>query len=190
MRMRLPELQDNDKEAMKLKSEELPEDWEDIEQILYYQGLPYVPKVIRSELISRHHDDPLVDHFGIEKTRELIARKYYWPTLQQDVEAYVKGCNVCLASKAVCHKPYGNLQSLPIPTHRWKNLSMNFVTDLLISANWKGNSYDLILVIVDWLSKMVHYQPVKVMIDAPGLAKVIIDVVVNYHGVPESIVTD
>ena len=37
---------------------------------------------------------------------------------------------------------------------------------------------------------MVHYEPVKVMIDAPGLAKVIIDVVVRYHGVPESIVMD
>ncbi len=28
------------------------------------------------------------------------------------------------------------------------------------------------------------------MIDVPGLAKVIIDVVVRHHGVPESIVTD
>ncbi len=37
---------------------------------------------------------------------------------------------------------------------------------------------------------MVHYEPVKVTIDAPGLAKVIIDVVVRYHGIPKSIVTD
>ncbi len=37
---------------------------------------------------------------------------------------------------------------------------------------------------------MVHYEPVKVTIDAPGLAEVIIDVVVCHHGVPESVVTD
>ncbi len=86
--------------------------------MLYYQGLSYVPKVIRSELISRHHDDPLVGYFGIEKTRELIARKYYWPTLQRDVKAYIKGCDICLTSKAVRHKPYRVLQSLPVPTHR------------------------------------------------------------------------
>ncbi len=115
--MRLPELQDDDKKAMKLRSEGLSEGWEDIEQMLHYQGLPYVPKVIRSELISRHHDDPLAGHFGRKKTRELIARKYYWPTLRRDVKAYIKGCDVCLASKAVCHKPYGNLLSLPVPTH-------------------------------------------------------------------------
>ncbi len=54
VRMRLPERHDDDKEAMKLRSEGLPEGWEDIEQVLYYQGLPYVPKVICSELIRRH----------------------------------------------------------------------------------------------------------------------------------------
>ncbi len=77
MRRKLPELQDDNKEAMKLRSEELPEGWEDIEQVLHYQGLPYVPKVIHSELISRHHDNPLAGHFGIEKTCKLIATKYY-----------------------------------------------------------------------------------------------------------------
>ncbi len=77
--------------------------------MLHYQGLPYVPKVIRSELISRHYDDPLAGHFGIEKTRELIARKYYWPTLRRDVEAYIKGCDVYLALKIVRNKPYGDL---------------------------------------------------------------------------------
>ncbi len=37
---------------------------------------------------------------------------------------------------------------------------------------------------------MVYYELVKVSINAPGLAKVIIDMVVHHHGVLESIVTD
>ena len=110
--------------------------------------------------------------------------------MRKDVENYVKGCDVCLTSKAVRHKPYGDLQSLPIPTHRWKNLSIDFVTGLPLSADWKGDSYDLILVIVDRLTKMVYYEPVKVTIDAPGLAEVIIDVVVRHHGLPDSIISD
>ncbi len=81
MIIRLPKLHYDDKEAIKLRSEGLSESWEDIRQVLHYQGLPYIPKVIRSELISRYHDDPLAGHFSIEKTRELIARKYYRPTL-------------------------------------------------------------------------------------------------------------
>ena len=55
---------------------------------------------------------------------------------------------------------------------------MDFVTDFPLSADWKGDNYDSILIIVDQLIKMVHYEPVKVTIDAPGLAEVIIDVMV------------
>ncbi len=69
----------------------------------------YVPEIVRTKLISRHHDDSLANHFGINKTREVITQKYYWPTLHYNVETYVIGCNVCLASKSVSHKPYGDL---------------------------------------------------------------------------------
>ena len=141
-------------------------------------------------MISHHHNNPLAGHFGIDKTRELVGRKYYWPSLRRDVESYVRGCDVCLASKAVRHKPYGDLQSLPIPTHRWKDLSMDFVTGLPLSADWKGDSYDSILIIVDQLTKMVYYKPVKVTIDAPGLAEVILDVVVWHHHLPDLIMTN
>ena len=102
----------------------------------------------------------------------------------------MKGCNGSLVLKVVRHKPYSDLQSLPVSTHRWKNLSMDFVTGLPVLTDWKGNSYDLILIIVDRLTKMVHYEPVKVTIHAIGLAKVIINVVVRHHGLPDSIVTD
>ena len=67
---------------------------------------------------------------------------------------------------------------------------MDFVIGLLISTDWKGESYDFILVIVDQLTKMVYYKPVKVIIDAPGLAEVILDVVVWHYGLPDSIVTN
>ena len=110
--------------------------------------------------------------------------------LYHDVEDYVKGCDVWLASKAVAHKPYGDLQSLPVSTHRWKDLSMDFVTGLLVLTDWKGDSYDLILVIVNRLTKMVYYNPIKVTIDAPGLAEIIINMIVRHHGLPDSIVTD
>ena len=37
---------------------------------------------------------------------------------------------------------------------------------------------------------MIHYKPIKITIDAPGLAEVIIDVVVCHHGWFDLIVTD
>ena len=67
---------------------------------------------------------------------------------------------------------------------------MDFVIGLLISANWKDNSYNLILVIVDQFTKMVYYVSVKVTINVSGLAEVIINVIMCHHGVLESIVVD
>ena len=191
IRLPLSELKAEDQLAGKIREQSLKNGWEkDADGVLHHQGLPYVPEVIKMEIISRHSNNPLTGHFGIDKTRELIARKYYWPSLQTDVEAYVKACDVCLASKAIRYKPYGNFQSLPVPTQWGKDLSMDFVTGLLVSTNWKGETYDSILVIVDRLSKMVHYKPVKVTIDASGLAEVIINVIVLHHGLPDSIVSN
>lgn len=67
---------------------------------------------------------------------------------------------------------------------------MDFVTGLPVSSDWKGETYDSILDIVDKITKMVHYEPVKVTIDAPGLAEVILDMLVRRHGLPDSIVSD
>ena len=101
----------------KIRAEKLGRNWEDSDRILHHQGLLYISEIIRTELISRHHNDPLAGHFGIEKTQELVARRYYWEILRHDVEVYVRGCDICLASKAVKHKLYGNLQQLPVLTH-------------------------------------------------------------------------
>ena len=51
-------------------------------------------------------------------------------------------------------------------------------------------SYDSILVIVVWLTKMIHYKPVQITIDAPGLAKVLIDLAAQHHDLPDLIVNN
>lgn len=45
----------------------------------------------------------------------------------------------------------------------------------------KNDSYDLVLIIIDCLTKIVHYKPVKVINDAASLAKIIINIVVKHH---------
>ena len=67
---------------------------------------------------------------------------------------------------------------------------MDFMTGLPVSINWKVENYNSILVIVNQLTKMVYYKLVKITFDALGLAKVIINVVLRYHRLPDSIVTD
>ena len=86
MNLQLPELQDNYKGAKVLRAGGILEGWEEVEKVLQHQGLLYIPEIIRSKVISRHHDDPLARHFGIDKTRELVGQKYYWPSLRNDVK--------------------------------------------------------------------------------------------------------
>lgn len=49
------------------------------------------------------------------KTWELVARKYYRPILYTNIETYVKGCEVCVISKAVKNKLYENLKLYQYP---------------------------------------------------------------------------
>lgn len=51
MRIRLQELQEEDLQAQKIRTEKR-EGWEDFGGMLYHQGLPYVSELIRTELIS------------------------------------------------------------------------------------------------------------------------------------------
>ena len=67
---------------------------------------------------------------------------------------------------------------------------MNFITKLLILIDLKRDSYNSILVIIDWLIKIVYYKPIKIIINAPGLANVILNVVVWQHGLFDPIVSD
>jgi len=85
--------------------------------VIYVDNMLYIPKdqALRTEIMSMHHDDPLAGHFGRDKTLELIRRKYYWPSMANDVEEYCATCQICQKTKTKRHKPYGELNSLPFP---------------------------------------------------------------------------
>lgn len=76
-----------------------------------------MPEIIKIKIISKYHDNLFISHFGIKKTKKLVVQKYYWPTLQADIETYLKEFDICIGSKTIKHKLYSNLQSLPILTH-------------------------------------------------------------------------
>lgn len=139
-------------------SENLFEDWKDIERVLYHHNLLYVPEIICSILINCHHNNLLASHIEINKMQKLIAKKYYIPMFRYNIKVYKKHGDVYLCLKAVCHKLYSNFKSHHlIFTHYSKNLSIDYFTSLPISTNWKDNNYDPILIIVYCFIKIVYY---------------------------------
>jgi hypothetical protein len=83
-------------------------------------------------------------------------------------------------------KAAGPLQSLPIPTWKWEGISMDFIVGLPRTA--KG--YDSIWVIVDRLTKIAHFLPVRVKYTVAPYAELYIGRILSLHGVPKTIVSD
>lgn len=67
---------------------------------------------------------------------------------------------------------------------------MDFATRLSISTNSKSKTYNSILVVVNWLIKMIYYKPVKIIIDALTLVKFIIKTVMRQYGLLDSIMSN
>lgn len=86
----------------------------------------FIPKIIKFKLISQQNNYLLVNYFSINKPKKFVGQKYHWLRLSKDIEAYIKGCNICLGLKAIKQKPYSNFQLLLISTHQWKD----FLIDL------------------------------------------------------------
>ena len=55
--------------------------------------------------------------------------------IRANIESYMKRCDECLASKAIKHKSYSDLQYLSGLMHEWKKLFIDFVTRLSVSIN-------------------------------------------------------
>jgi transposase InsO family protein len=162
-----------------------------MDSLLYFRGRLYVPEEesVRREIMSLYHDDSLAGHFGVARTMALIRRKFDWPKLQRDVEDHVGTCPTCQREVARRHRPYGNLQSLPIPRRPWSELSMDFITGLPQSI-WREQPVDAILVIVDRFTKYCLYFPVSTTINAAELAELFHNEVELIHGPPDGIISD
>ena len=150
--------------------------------LLYYEGLLYVPEVpCRLRVLQSRHYFLSAGHFGFNKTMELISRDFWWRQMWKSIKEFVTTCDICSRSKIPRHRLYGLLRLLEIPKKPWTSISMDFIVDLPPS---KG--FDSIFVVVDRLTKMAHFVPCNKTVTA----RLFIDNVYKYHGLPDDIISD
>jgi hypothetical protein len=99
----------------------------------------------------------LIILFILAALRCIMKQKYWWYGLKRDVATHVVVCDVCQRVKAEHQRPVGLLHPLKVPEWKWEEIGMDFITGLPRTP--KG--YDSIWVIVDRLSKVAHFIPVK-----------------------------
>ena len=98
------------------------------------------------------HSTPLGGHGGIQKTMAKVSAAFICSGMKQDVQQYVKACEVCQKMKNSTQAPAGLFQPLPIPEKIWQDIVMDFITGLPLF-----DEYTTILVVVDLLSKQAHF---------------------------------
>lgn len=105
--------------------------------------------------------------------------------MRRDVKRVCGRCVTCKQAKSKV-QPYGLYAPLPIPTHPWNYIFMDFIVGLPKTRTWKNS----IFVVVDRFSKMAHFIACYKTDDELHVANLFFNEVVRLHGIPRTIVSD
>ncbi|GKD31487.1 retrotransposable element Tf2 [Tanacetum coccineum] len=105
--------------------------------------------------------------------------------MRKEVKQFVRDCEICQRYKPNLEAYPGLLQPLPIPTSIWTSISMDFIERLP-----KSQGKDVILVVVDILSKYSHFMALSHPYTVSQVAQLFLDNIYKLHGLPENIVSD
>ena len=141
-----------------------------------------LPRGYRDRVIKLAHDIPLAGHLGQEKTTRRILRRFYWPTLFQDVRRHCQSCEECQLHGG--RRGRAPMILLPVIGEPFRRIAIDIVG--LLPCTRRGNRF--ILVISNYATCYPKAVPLR-SITAPKVAEVLVDLF-SRHGVPEEILTD
>ncbi len=90
--------------------------------------------------------------------------------MKKDIEAYVKGCEVCQRTKSSMQAKVAPLHPNAVSTEPWTHISVDMVTRLS-----ELNGYNIILMIVDCFSKAIIPIVCNTELSAEGWARILRD---------------
>jgi len=165
-----------------------PEFTEDEHGTIWFRKRICVPDVehLHEMILKEAHDSAYSIHPGSTKMYQDLKQRYWWYGMKRDVAAHVALCDVCQRVKAEHQRPAGLLQPLKVPKWKWEEIGMDFIVGLPRTKD----GYDSIWVIVDRLTKVAHFIPVKTTYTGARLAELYMSRIVCLHEVPKKIVSD
>jgi hypothetical protein len=156
--------------------------------LLLHKNRVYVPNVreLKLAILKEMHNVTYVGHPGYQKTVAAVKNHYFWSGLKKEIAEYITRCMECQKVKAEHRHPAGLLQPLPIPGWKWDVVTMDFITGLPRT----NKQHDSIMVVVDKLTKVAHFIPLKTTHRAADVANIFLKEVARLHGIPKTIVSD
>jgi len=98
------------------------------------------------------HDQSSISHLNNKWIINLVQRFYYWSDYWATIQWYIWNCRACQRSKVSRDSINELHHSLSISQKRWKDITMNFIIELLLSED-----YNIICTIICHLIKEHHY---------------------------------
>ena len=140
------------------------------DNLILFKELVYVSEHQQKNIIQMYHDKPLRDHWETHKTIKAIFWLYYFSHMRKKVQSYVNKCDLCHMIKSARHRPYREMRTVLTPSQPWASVVMNFTVKLSPSKKLLTEViYDLILIIVNQLTKKVRFLPYKEVSDVKEL---------------------
>jgi hypothetical protein len=133
-------------------------------------------KTIREAILREAHESAYSIHPGSTKIYLDLREKCWWYGLKRDVAEYIALCDTCQRVKAEHQRPAGLLQPMQIPEWKWEEAGMDFTVGL--PRTQRG--YDSIWIIVDRLTKVAHFLPVKTTYSSARLVELYMERIVSY----------
>ncbi len=137
-----------------------------------------------------HHDNFLAKHFNSQWCLKLVWWIFNWSFINKNIKKYCRICKSCQQYKTLHYRIWKLLNSLFISWKVWKSIIMNFIIDLSDSTSISDVFYDSIMIIVDYLFKMMHYISTWKTMIVFNLTDLFLKKVVWYHEAFDDIVFD
>jgi hypothetical protein len=165
--IRRDQLEDEKVQEIKcnIKEGKFPGFLEEHEGVLQYKGRICVPNVkeLKDKILHDAHESAYSIHPKGNKMYHDLNATYWRYGMKRDVAKYVALCDTCQKVKAEHQRPAGLLQPLQVLEWKWEEIIMDFIMGLLRTQS----GYDSIWVIVDRLTKVAHFIPIRTTYSEP-----------------------
>ena len=136
-------------ENLEVKDGILYRKWHDSQRCVTYQLI--APRLVQNTVFENLHSHITAGHFGRDKTLANIKRRFYWPSIREDVERWIKSCDICARVKPGPGRGRAALQQFKV------NAIMQCVAvDIFGPLPMSENGTVYIIVLEEYFSKWVE----------------------------------
>jgi hypothetical protein len=82
---------------------------------------------LKKKILEEAHQSQFSIRPSGNKMYQDLRKKFWWTHMRREIACFVAECDVCQRVKPEHFKPGETLQTLPIPSWKWEDISMNFI---------------------------------------------------------------